>query len=126
MFRFREGFCDVTDYAGYSRLLIITWGYVHDGSSGIPDEEELSQLKDFENHFVDAFEHDFLAVLTAVLTENGTRQWWVYTSDVAECERRINAMPQLAERYPIELAAQTDTSWEFLKNKIKTICCGET
>jgi hypothetical protein len=122
MFRFREGFCDMTDFTGYPRLLTITWAYTHDGSSGIPGKEELSQMQDFENHLVDAFEHDFLAVLAAVLTERGTRQWLFYTSDMAECQLRLNAMPQKTERYPIELVAETDAGWGFFHDKIQTIC----
>jgi hypothetical protein len=122
MFRFREELGAVTDFTGYSRFLTVTWAYTHDGYSGIPGQDELIELQDFENHLVDAFEHDFYAVLAAVLTERGTRQWLFYTSDMAECQRRLNTMPQKAERYPIELVAETDAGWSFFHDKIKTIC----
>lgn len=122
LFRFREELRVVTDFTGYLRLLIVSWTYTHDDCSGIPDEEELNELQDFENHLVESFEHDFLAVLAAVLTERGTRQWLFYTSDTVECQHRLNAMPQKAQRYPIELIAKTDAGWSCFRDKIQTIC----
>ena len=122
MFRYREGFCDVTDFSGYSRALVITWTYTHDGYSGIPDRDELSELEDFENRLVECFEHDFLAVLDAVLTERGTRQWLFYASDIPECQRRLGDMPQKSERYPIVLVTETDENWSRFHDKIQTIC----
>lgn len=121
MFRFREELGYVTDFTDYSRLITISWTYTHDGCSGIPDQDELSELQDFENHLVESFEHDFLAVLAAVLTERGTRQWLFYTPDMAECQRRLNAIPQKVERYPIEVAAETDADWSYFHDKIQTI-----
>ena len=122
MFRYREELCDVTDFTGYSRIVFLTWTYTHDGGSEIPSQAELFEMQDFENHLVELWEYDFHAVLAAVLTEDATRQSLFYTSDAAECERRLNEMPQKAERYPIELVAETDADWTFFHDKIQTIC----
>ncbi|MEI9864806.1 MAG: DUF695 domain-containing protein [Limisphaerales bacterium] len=122
MFRYREALCDVADYSGYSRALIITWTYNHDGCSGIPSQDEVNELEDFENRLVELFELDFQAVLAAALTERGTRQWLFYASDIPECQRRLDEMPQKAERYPIELVAETDADWSYFHDKIQTIC----
>jgi hypothetical protein len=120
-FGYREGFCDVVDFTGYSRVLIITWAFNHEGDSGIPSQDETSEMEDFENKLVESLEHDFHAMLTAVITERGTRQWIFYISELSECERRINGIPQKAERYPIELVVETNADWSYLRNKIKTI-----
>ena len=112
----------MSDFAGYSRALIITWTYTHDGCSGIPSQDELREMEDFENHLVEVFEHDFQAVLAAALTERGTRQWLFYASDIPECQRRLEEMPQKAKRYPIELVAETDADWSYFHDKIQTIC----
>lgn len=122
MFRYREGLCDVTDFTGYSRTLIVTWTYAHDGCTGIPSQSETSELEDFENRLVESFEHDFHAVLACVTTERGTRRWVFYTSDLSECERRINQVPQKSERYPIELVAKSDADWSYYHDTIQTIC----
>lgn len=122
IFRYRDGFCDVTDFSGYPRVLIITWSYTHDGCSGIPGQDELTELEDFEDRLVELLEHDFQAVLAAVITERGTRQWLFYASDIPECQRRLDGMPQKAERYPIELVAKTDAGWSCFHDKIQTIC----
>lgn len=122
VFRYRNGLYNVTDFTGYSRLLIVTWTYFHDGCTGIPSQDESSELKDLENLLVESFEHDFHAVLASVLTERGTRRWYFYTSDMSECERRVNQMPQKPERYPIELVAKTDADWSCFHDMIETIC----
>ena len=62
-------------------------------------------MEAFENRFCQAVEHDAHAVLAAVLTFDGARQWVIYTSDVQECGARLEAMPQEPEPYPLELTS---------------------
>lgn len=69
-----------------------------------------------------AYEHDFHAVLTAVITTNGARQWIFYTSDIDECGQRLTAMPQENEPYPIELTADDDPDWSFLRQNVLAGC----
>ena len=56
-------------------------------------------MRVFEDRLCDAWEHDAIAVLTAVLTFDGARQWVFYTADTEQCGSRLNAMPQEQERY---------------------------
>ena len=75
-------------------------------------------MEEFEARVCPVLEHDAHAVLVAILTFDGARQWVFYTRDVPECGKRINAMPQNQERYPIELDAFDDPAWGYLRDAI--------
>jgi hypothetical protein len=84
----------------------------------MPDEPTSAAMVSFERRLANAWEDDCLAVLTAVLTFDGARQWVYYTKDVPECGRRLNSMPQEPEPYPIELTAEQDPDWSYLRDQI--------
>ena len=75
-------------------------------------------MKVFEERFCQAVEQDACAVLSAVLTFDGARQWVFYTDDVKGCAERLGAMPQETEPYPLELTAQDDPEWSYLRDEI--------
>ena len=52
------------------------------------------------------------------LTFDGARQWVFYTSNVGECGARLEAMPQEAELYPLELTTEKDPAWRYLSEEI--------
>ena len=114
--RYRTGFQDVSDLRGYPSLLHIIWVFEEPDGNGLPGEEETAALDQFEDRLLAAYEFDFHAALTAVITNDGARQWIFYTSDLEECARRLNTMPQNARRYPIELTADEDPRWTFLRD----------
>ena len=103
---------------GYERVLKIVWTFAEEGAGHLPSNASSEQMKVFENRFCRAVEHDGHAVLTAVLTFDGARQWVFYTGDVGECGARLEAMPQEAEPYPLELTAGEDPGWRYLSEEI--------
>jgi hypothetical protein len=108
-----------TRQKGYERFLTVTWGYADEGSGELPDAATGSEMERFEGHLCDAFEHDALAVLAAVLTFDGARQWVFYTHDVQECANRLSVIPDYhGEPYPIELTSEEDPTWAYLREQI--------
>jgi hypothetical protein len=103
---------------GYEHVLKIVWPYADENTGALPTRADSEQMADFENRFCCAVEHDALAVLTAVLTLDGARQWVFYTRDVQECSDRLNSMPQQVEPYPLELTAERDPEWRYLRDQI--------
>jgi hypothetical protein len=41
-----------------------------------------------------------------------------YTRDVRECGKRLEAMPQETEPYPLELTTEDDPEWRYLRDEI--------
>src|SRR5437879_4321345 len=82
LIRFRTPVLHLDQVGGYPRCLRIVWAYADEGSGAHPDAATTDQLQVFENRVVNALENDALAVLTAVLTFDGARQWVFYTADI--------------------------------------------
>jgi len=103
---------------GFDRLLTIVWPYADEDTGTLPSADDSEQMAQFEDRFCKAVESDALAILTAVLTFDGARQWVFYTGDVAECGKRLSQMPQTSDPYPIELTTEADPEWAYLRNQV--------
>jgi hypothetical protein len=69
-----------------------------------------AELVEFEDRFFAAVELDATAILAAVLTFDGARQWVYYTGDVQGRGERLNNMPQSDEPNPLELTTAAHPS----------------
>ncbi len=118
LIRYRTPVLSGHEARGYSKVLKVVWAYAPEGSGAMPTQDDSSRMEVFENRFCQAVEHDAQAVLVAVLTFDGARQWVFYTRDVRECGTRLHAIPQEAERYPLELTAEADPEWQYLREHI--------
>jgi hypothetical protein len=103
---------------GYGRVLKIVWPYSDEGTGALPLEEDTVRMVEFEKRFCSAVEHDATAILTAVLTFDGARQWVFYTGDIQECGERLNKMTHGARPFPLELTTEHDSDWRYLRNEI--------
>jgi hypothetical protein len=116
--RFRTPIVQAGETGLYSRKLVVCWPYAPEGSGALPDDATSEAMGTFEDRLCAAWEADFLAVLTAVLTFDGARQWVYYTCDVPECGRRLDEMPQESDPYPIELTTESDPDWSYLRDRV--------
>jgi hypothetical protein len=103
---------------GYPFRLAILWPYAEADSGALPTPEEHGEMSAFEELLFETLGHDAHAVWVAVLTFDGARQWVFYTRDIVECGRRLDAMPQPEEPYPIEIEADEDPKWLYLRRQI--------
>jgi hypothetical protein len=116
--RFRTPVLDASDMGEYTRRLSVVWPYAPEETGAMPTEADSEAMKVFEDRLIEAWENEAAAVLTAVLTFDGARQWVFYTRDVKECGRLLNEMPQNEDPYPIELTTEEDPQLNFLKDQI--------
>ena len=115
--RYRDALLHVSDKSGYSQILIVNWEFADPHHYGMPKDDELQTVRQFEDYLVQTFEYDCHGVFALAITGGGTRSWFFYTSDVEECERRINEeIPHREEPYPLELTMEDDPEWEILNN----------
>jgi hypothetical protein len=118
MIRFRTPVLGGVEVPGYPWRMVVLWPYAEAGSGALPSPQAREEMDVFEERICEAFGHDAHAVWVAVLTFDGARTWLFYTSDVEECMRRLEAMPQEAEPYPIEMEAEEDPKWMYLREQI--------
>jgi hypothetical protein len=117
--RFRSPVLGPAGVEEFHDLLTVLWAYEAEDSGAIPDPATVAEMSRFEDYLSEAVQHDAHAVLTAVLTFDGARQWVFYTRDVAEFGRRLSAIPDYhGQRYPIELATERDPTWSYLREQI--------
>jgi len=118
--RFRPNLTSLAGHPGYPKRLEITWSFRSLGNNRMPSPEEGKAMEVFENRLVPVVEKDNLAILTAVVTNDGKRIWFFYVSNVSEFGKRLTNMPQEKERYPIALSATTDANWDFYLDFLKS------
>lgn len=113
--RYRAAVPPPSERAGYHSLLIAIWSYADEGSGEMPDTPTTVEMDRFEMLLRKAVEADGQALLAAVQTFDGVRQWTFYTRDVDEFAKRLGAMPNYhGQHYPIELATDEDPNWKYL------------
>ncbi|WP_299397805.1 DUF695 domain-containing protein [Pelagibius sp.] len=118
LLRWRVPVLQPGDGDSHPTLIQVVWPYAEQGSAAMPSDQLFEELRVFEDRLCAAWEQDALAVLTAVLTFDGAKQWVFYTNDVQACTRRLNEMPQVEQPYPIEVTARPDGTWAFLRDEI--------
>ena len=118
LLRYRKPVLAPPDTKGYGRALKVVWAYADENTGEMPSAADSEKMAEFENAFCQAVEHDATAILAAVLTFDGARQWVFYTGDVEECCERLKNMPQKDEPYPLELTTEPDPNWEYVRERI--------
>jgi hypothetical protein len=115
--RYRMAVLTKTQPDGYDQLLKVAWTFVMKNSIAMPEKEDAQRMYAFERSFCKSIKWGCMAILTAVFTFEGTRQWIFYTKDVEECRRRLD---QLLSRtpYPLELNSQPDPEWSYLHEHV--------
>ena len=68
MVRFREPLLTLSDVSGYDQLLRVVWPYGGEEESGMPSDDDMQELDDFESLLCGALETDGRAICTAVIT----------------------------------------------------------
>ena len=116
--RFRTPVLGLGQAGDFATLLRCVWIFGREDSHELPDQNEDFRMKTFEDRLCDAWEQTGNAVLTAVLTICGARQWVFYTRSPSTCVELLQGMHQDKFPYPIELDAQKDADWSYLRDQI--------
>lgn len=97
----------------YAKRLNVFYSMRRSDAHGMAIESELDDLHIFENRLVPAVEQDESAMLVAVITGRGEREFVFYVQDPQLFLKHLSEMPQEAERYPIEIHAADDSEWTY-------------
>lgn len=85
----------------------------------MPAPSDMQEMSRFEDFLTASVEQDGLAVLTAILTFDGARQWVYYTRDIQQFAERLSAIPDFyGDPYPLEISTQEDPIWSYLREQI--------
>lgn len=120
LIRYREDLPGENEKKKLSTLVVISWGYESEDGTGMPQEDELNQMEDFENLLDDALVEKGVARLMTVFTGDGVREWQFYTDDVEYFMKKFNEAFSGDEELPIEIDAFDDKNWDAYKDYVKS------
>ncbi|MBT2748035.1 MULTISPECIES: DUF695 domain-containing protein [unclassified Lysobacter] len=110
--QFERGF----DFRRYPERLNLIWAYQDDHSAGTASAEEMAAMERFEDRVCERIEAAGHSVLAIVFTEPDHREYVFHTRDVNAFIGELNAMPQEATPYPIEIDHESDPKGEFYRS----------
>jgi hypothetical protein len=102
---------------GYDQLVKVAWPFVMKNSIAMPEKDDAQRMYAFERSFCKSVKRHRIAILTAVFTVEGRRQWIFYTKDVEQCRCRLDHLLHRTP-YPVELKSQLDPEWSYLHEHI--------
>ena len=110
--QYREDWRAVKDAGQLPLCVQIAWTAEHiDEQTGFPDLKEQSRILAFNEHLQTCLVADGNAVVTMMLTNNGTNQWVIYCRDLELLQQGLDAIPTTDGLYPIEIVADEDPEW---------------
>ena len=100
------------DKNDYTTLIRVFWEYP-DAGHGFPNESSIDEMEVFENRAVEALESKSVAILAAVITNGGVREWVWYTHSADMFGESLGGMPHENGAYPIQITAEDDPEWVY-------------
>jgi hypothetical protein len=114
--RFREDLPEEKEIKKLRMLVVISWSFESADGNGMPNEEELDQMENFENLIDEALVEKGTARLMTVFTGEGVREWQFYTDDEEFFMKKFNAAMEGREILPLDIEVFEDENWEAYKN----------
>ena len=110
--RFREDLPSKSEIKKLNTLIIISWHYESEDGTGLPVDDVLNQMEDFENLIDEAIVEKGTARLVTVFTGEGVREWQFYTDDEEFFIRKFNEALEGKPVLPLEIEALDDENWD--------------
>lgn len=118
VFRVRNRFPQDLEPVRYPHLIAMIWQYQSDNDTQLPSNADADRMSAFEDQMTAAIQAPGQAVLTAIVTGTGVREWQWYSRDPDESLLLINAALAGQELPPVEFAGDPDPSWEAYKRAV--------
>lgn len=113
LFRVRTELPADLSRSGLPHLIAMLWPYQPDNDAGLPSTVDADQMSAFEDCLTVAMQACDQAIMTAVVTGTGMREWQWYVRDPDEAMRLVNeAMAAASLVVPVEFAGDPDPQWD--------------
>jgi hypothetical protein len=95
----------------YPHLIVITWRY-KGTANGMPDKTTGEKMVLLEGLLDKKLEPPGSALMTAVVTGNGVKEWQWYSRDEKETMRFLNEALSGQSVFPIQISLDDDPAWQ--------------
>ena len=116
--RYREPILAAEQTVGYSTCVRVFFSYADEGSGALPSPDMSDTLAILEDELASCLEKDAMAVLTAVITFDGARQWIFYTGSPANCEIHLARIARKQKGGVTEVESFADDGWSYLREQV--------
>jgi len=109
---------DINDYVchpKYASFLGVSVSFKKASASGLPVDAEKNILGELEVLLAEQLVDNMLCVLAAVLTENGSREFIMYTYAPVQCEKILRVLNETWMHHDIEFTIQEDPEWDVFE-----------
>lgn len=115
--RFR---CFPVDFSkdSYPVRINVFWGMARPLEDGLASQVDIPIMQKFEERIVRTSELDGSAILAAVLTGRGEREFVFYARSTDAFLCKLNEIPQETDRYPIQIHSSNEPGWDYFCNVI--------
>lgn len=98
----------------FGDLLSIQWNYEILMANGMPTRDQSHQMDIFEGALLKSIEHSGKGILTAVITQDGAREWMIYVSEPEETRKLVEGLISTVEGEIVTIEIESDTRWKGL------------
>jgi hypothetical protein len=109
--RVRKIASELTNKDSLPHVIGILLRYKSPNASGMPSTEVEEWMNRFEDVLESALEGAGQAILTAIVTGRGVREWQWYSRDIEETMTLINAALRGYQPFPVKFSSQHDPQW---------------
>jgi hypothetical protein len=114
--RFREDLPPERELKRLNILIVISWFFESEDGTGMPQDEDLQKMEDFENLMDDELVEKGTARLMTIFTGEGIREWQFYTDDEEFFMEKFNEAMANRPVLPLEIEALEDENWDAYKD----------
>jgi hypothetical protein len=111
--RMASAYAGLAPVPGYDHHIILSVQYPHRRPNGLPSGEDMDVLESIETQLCGLLEAGNESHCVLVITNNGLRDFILYTRDVEGAQRRLETAGKLFQGFVTELAIEPDARWEI-------------
>jgi hypothetical protein len=112
IFRIRNRPPSFASEKDYHQLVAVCWRYQSPNDRGLPSPAHLPRMDEFEDLLEEVLERVELAFLTAVITNDGMREWHWYARDHEAVRTAVNRALGDYD-LPVQVVWKDDPDWSF-------------
>jgi hypothetical protein len=105
----------------FSRRVLIQWQYEAMMANGMPTRDQSHQMDIFEGALLKTVEHAGQGLLTAVVTQDGSREWLMAVADPNATVELVERLASTVKEGSVSIDIQSDSNWGDLTDLIDSL-----
>lgn len=105
----------------FNQRIRIQWQYEAMMANGMPTRDQSHRMDIFEGGLLKMLEHTGKGLLTAVVTQDATREWLMVVAEIKSVTKLVEKLASTVEEGKVSIDIPTDSSWGDLTELIDSL-----